>query len=1827
MTVTNPGAQSGSLANAYTYVVETPTAPAGLTVAAGGPGPTYVNGQGYYNSTSLTSHTTASFDSTGGDLILLFASSHAGVTFTPSDSFKNTWISIAGPTSTVAGYDLRSEVWYAPNPIVGPGHTITMNLSLSQPLVMSIVVVKGSNTSSPIDAISLIGSDNGTSTVNVVSPSITTASINDLLVGFVKTNGTETFTAGTGFTLQSATTVLNLTAETELAATPKVYDATFTLSTGVTWQSVIGAVMNNPNQTTLSWTASTESGGTISNYLVERCQGTGCANFAQIGTTPATAFNDSGLAASSSYSYRVRAEDTAGTLGPYSSVVTIATPAPIPALPGNLTATVASDTQINLSWVASTETGGTVANYLVERCQGVGCTNFAEIGTSAAIAYTDTGVTAGMSYSYRVQASDTAGGLSPFSNVATASTSPPTAPSNLTATAASASQINLSWTASTSSIGLANYIVQRCQGAGCTNFAQVASFAATTTTYSDTGLLAGTSYSYQVQASDTVGNLSPFSNVASATTLSSGATTITYVQGAYATPQSSQTSVSVTFTAAQAAGDLNVLVVGWNNSTSTVSSVVDTKGNTYALAVGPTVQSPVASQSIYYAKNIVAAAAGANAVTVTFSVAAAYPDIRILEYTGADPNNPVDVTAASSGSSTTSSSGSATTTNATDLLFGANLVQTTTTGPGSGFTSRLLTSPDGDIAEDEMVTAIGSYSATAPLSSGQWIMQMVAFRTPVGGGTTPPTAPGNLTAAADRQGPIDLTWTASTSSIGIADYIVQRCLGSGCTNFAQIATATGTTYSDTSVASSTTYSYRVQAVDTAGNVSAFSNTATATTVGSQPPTAPSNLTATAASSSQINLSWTASTSSIGLANYVVQRCQGAGCTNFAQIATPTATTYTDTGLTPGTSYSYQVEAIDIEGNVSPFSNTATATTPLPATTITYVQGAYSTPQSSPTSASVTFTAAQAAGDLNVVVVGWNNSTSTVSSVVDTKGNTYTLAVGPTVQSPVASQSIYYAKNIVAAAAGANAVTVTFSAAAAYPDIRILEYTGADPNNPVDVTAAGTGSSATSSSGSATTTNATDLIFGANLVQTTTTGPGSGFTSRLLTSPDGDIAEDEMVTAIGSYSATAPLSSGQWIMQMVAFRTPVTCSGGTPTAPSNLTATAAGVSQINLSWTASTSCYGIAHYVVQRCQGTSCTSFAQVGTPTGTTFSDTGLTSNASYSYQVQAVDNNASSSSFSNVASATTLAISISPRVTALTFTRTQQFTSSGGTGVTWSVDGVAGGSASSGTISTTGLYTPPSTAGTHTVTVTTSNQLYSASATVYITNYPGTFTYHNDNLRTGQDLSETVLTLSNVNQNQFGKLFSYPIDGMAFASPLYVANVSIPGQGYHNVVYVATENDSVYAFDADGLSTTPLWQVSFLKSGVTTVPCADTGECGDILTQIGITSTPVIDQSSGTIYVVAATKEGSSTWVQRLHALDITTGAEKFGGPVVLQASLPGTGSGSSGGTLAFDPLRENQRPGLLLNGGVVYLAFGSHGDNTPWHGWVLGYNATTLQRTMQYNATPNGNGGGIWQGGGGLATDATGDIYFVTSNGDFDANTGGVDYGDSVEKLGPSGSVVDYFTPHDQQVMSSNNLDLGAGGPVMLVDQTTGAYPHLLITSGKNGTIYVVNRDNLGKYNASNDNQIVQSLPGVLPNGNAESGNFSTPVYFNGYVYFGAVNDTLKAFQLTNGQLSTAPTSQSATVYGVRGASFAICANGASNGILWALQNNGASADNDVGNPGVLFAYNANDLSTELYDSSQAGSRDTLDNAVKFSIPLVANGKVFVAGQTQLTAFGLLP
>ena len=1305
-------------------------------------------------------------------------------------------------------------------------------------------------------------------------------------------------------------------------------------------------------------------------------------------------------------------------------------------------------------------------------------------------------------------------------------------------------------------------------------------------------------------------------------TVQTAPTTISFVQGNYATPQATETAVTVPYTSPQIAGDLNVVVVGWNDTTATVGAVTDKSGNVYSLAVGPTTYPGYLSQSIYYARNIVAAGAGANTVTVTFATAAAYPDIRILEYSGANLTSPVDVTAAGTGSSTTSSTSTATTVNATDLILGADMVETSTKGPGSGFTQRLLTSPDGDIAEDEMVTTAGSYSASAALSSsGPWVMQMVAFSTaPQAPDTQPPTAPAALAATAVSESQINLSWSASTDNVGVTGYLVER-EDPGSTSFAQVGTATSTNYNDTGLAAETNYSYRVRATDAAGNLSGYSPVASATTLApdTQPPSAPGNLTAIAVSASQINVGWIAATDNVGVTEYRLERCQGPGCTNFVKLAYPTNTMYNDTGLAPNTSYSYIVRASDAAGNLGPYSDVASATTLAQPPSLV---AAYSFDEGTGTSvtdvsgngnngtiANATWTTAGQYGNALVF-----NGTSALVTINDSAS--LHLTNGMTLEAWVNPSAVSSAwRDVVYKGADNYYMEGTSTSSGGLP-------CGAGTFGTADVAAFGTALLALNTwTHLAATYDGATLVFYVNGVQVSSLAQtGNIVTSGNPLQIGGDSIYGQYFQ--GSIDEVRVYNVALTAAQIQAdMNTPL---GNIPTAPGNLAATVVSDSQINLSWTASTESLGVAGYLVERCQGGDCTTFTQIGTTAGTTYSDNGLAANTSYSYRVRAFDTAGNLSSYSLVAQAYT-GLSVSPGVAVLTFTGTQQFTGSLGS-VTWSVDGVTGGSASSGTISVSGLYSPPGAVGTHVVTATSSDQSQSGNATVYVSDFPGKFTHHNDIYRTGQNLYETALTPANVNPATFGRLFSYPLDGVAHASPLYVANVSVPGKGYHNIVFVATEHDSVFAFDADGRSTSPLWQASFINpgAGVTTVPANDTGECCDIAPEIGITGTPVIDEASGTLYVVAKTKEvsGSTTsYVQRLHALDITTGAEKLGGPVVLQASVPGTGNGSQGGSVALNPLSENQRPALLLNNGVVYIGFASHGDNEPWHGWVLGYSTNNLAQVMAHNVTPNGYGGGIWQSGGGLGGDAAGSIYYVSGNGPFDANTGGLDYGDSFVKIGPSGAVLDYFTPYTQATLESQNEDLGSGGLLLLPDPQPGNFPHLMLSAGKDGNIYLVNRDNMGQYNTKNNSQIVQTVVNVFPNGTPEPGNDSAPVYFNSQVYFSPINDAVQAFKLTNGLLSSAPASRSSEIYVYPGGAVAISANGSASGILWAIQFNGVAA------PGVLFAYDAGNLATELYNSNQAGTRDVMDYAAKFTVPLVANGKVFVASISQLAAYGLLP
>jgi Legume lectin domain/Chitobiase/beta-hexosaminidase C-terminal domain len=512
--------------------------------------------------------------------------------------------------------------------------------------------------------------------------------------------------------------------------------------------------------------------------------------------------------------------------------------------------------------------------------------------------------------------------------------------------------------------------------------------------------------------------------------------------------------------------------------------------------------------------------------------------------------------------------------------------------------------------------------------------------------------------------------------------------------------------------------------------------------------------------------------------------------------------------------------------------------------------------------------------------------------------------------------------------------------------------------------------------------------------------------------------------------------------------------------------------------------------------------------------------------------------------------------------------------------------------------------------------------------------TQHNDISRTGQNNNETILSPSNVNSNTFGKLFSYPIDGQAYAQPLYVAGVTM-GSGTvqagstHNVVFVATEHDSVYAFDADGnggSNASPLWKITLLDSahgagsGATTVPSGDVGT-DDINPEIGITATPVIDTNTNTIYVVGKTKE-SGNYFQRLHALDITTGAEKPGSPVTLSAQVTGNGNGSSGGVVRFDPKLGNNRAGLLLLNGTVYIAFSSHGDQGPYHGWILAYNAANLQQTSVFCPTANGAASGIWMSGAGLAADTinSGRLFVATGNGAFNATApynNSMSYGDDLIRLETSSGamrVSDQFTAFNQNYLSSNDLDLGSGGVMLLPDQSSGGHTHLMVQASKEGRIYLVDRDNLGGYNSSGDN-IVQEVTSQI------GGVWGSPAYWNGKIFFWASNDSLKSFSFSNGSIGSLIAGSSENG-GYPGPTPSISSNGSNNGIVWDILSSGYTS----GGPGVLLAHDATNVSNTLYSSNQNSNRDNPGGAVKFAVPTVTNGKVYVGTSNYLSVYGLL-
>lgn len=608
-----------------------------------------------------------------------------------------------------------------------------------------------------------------------------------------------------------------------------------------------------------------------------------------------------------------------------------------------------------------------------------------------------------------------------------------------------------------------------------------------------------------------------------------------------------------------------------------------------------------------------------------------------------------------------------------------------------------------------------------------------------------------------------------------------------------------------------------------------------------------------------------------------------------------------------------------------------------------------------------------------------------------------------------------------------------------------------------------------------------------------------------------------------------------------------------------------------------------------------------------------------------------------------TVSVSVSPRRAAVVIsTQPQQFTATvTGTrqsGVTWAVDGTAGGDATVGTISAGGLYTPPSTAGTHTVKATsTADATKSASVTIAITDLAGVFTYHNNQARDGSNSQEYALTTSSVKSSTFGKLFSCAVDGTAYTQPLWVPALNIGGS-VRNAFFVATQHDTAYAFDADAKPCQQLWHVNLLDNahggtaGEGPVPTADVGNgFQDIQPEIGVTGTPVIDPATNTLYLLSKSEGPAGTFHHRLHALDLLTGNEKFGGPVAVSASVPGTGDGSVAGVLSFHQQNEHQRSGLALVNGVVYIVWASHEDRDPYHGWVIAYDASDLSQLSVLTVNPDGSRSGVWMAGGAPAVDDSANLYLSTGNGTFDADSNTApnqDYGDSILKIGTASglTVDDWFTPFNQAILNAWDLDVASAGMALLPDQTSGP-PHLLVAGGKEGRIYLLDRDNMGGYcgicNVS-DTNVLQSFL-------AAPAIFGTPAFWNNHLYLGGTGDNLRAFPFStaSGLFDTVASSHSATSFPFPGPTPSVSSQGANNGIVWAIDTSHYGVPSSFGlGPAVIHAYDAANLATELWNSSQAANnRDRAGDAVKFAVPTVANGKVYAGTRTEIDVYGLLP
>jgi hypothetical protein len=890
------------------------------------------------------------------------------------------------------------------------------------------------------------------------------------------------------------------------------------------------------------------------------------------------------------------------------------------------------------------------------------------------------------------------------------------------------------------------------------------------------------------------------------------------------------------------------------------------------------------------------------------------------------------------------------------------------------------------------------------------------------------------------------------------------------------------------------------------------------------------------------------------------------------------------------------------------------------------------------STTLAFPSSNTAGNWIAVVIRAGKS-GQVLNVSDSLLNTYKQAVLLNMTVDAETIAIYFAENI---AGGANTVTVSDNIAAGTMRFSIMEYSGVALTNSLDNAAAAEGTGTAPTTANAPSSWGGDLLLGeivtANAA-TYTAGPGYKIEDFVPAEPSTKlIGEDQIQAAAGNASASATIgASDSWGAAFAAFKS----ASGIPPQPITVNVSPAsasvpatfGTQAFTAQLTNDVQNKGVTWTLSGAgCGGSTCGTLTNVTLTSVTYNGPAAIPTPATVTLTATSVADNTKLNTATITVIQGPLTVFVKPKRGSITTSQTQQFTPTvyndpNNAGVTWQVDGSTGGNSTTGTISTSGLFTPGTQPGVHVITaVSVTNASVTASVNFAVTDLAGVFMHHNDAARTGQNLKEYALTTANVNSSTFAQLFSCPVDGQLYAQPLYMANLLV-GSVKHNVVFVATEHDSVYAFDADSPSCVQLWKTSFLGTGVTTMSWTDTANpnvpgalaTNDVFPEIGITGTPVIDPVTNTLYVEAKTKEtvgagcssGNPCYVHRLHALDVTTGAEKLGGPVVI--------SGAN-----FNSQRHFNRPALLLANSTVYVCFGSHGGIQNWQGWEYGYDSATLAQKFVFSTsdpTSGSNGASVWDAGAGPAADAGGNIYVTTGNGAYD---GVKNFSESVLKLSPTGTLLDWFVPFNRSVFDANDIDMGSAGTLILPDAVgSAAHPHLLIGTGKVAILYLLDQTNLGKFNAVTNQDVQEVIPVPPPNTTQlDGGIYGLPAYWNGNIYVTGQSFPLSQFTIANGVIATPQSTRSANTFPPRGATPAVSASGTTNGIVWVLDLNAWPSNG----PAILDAYDATNVGSLLFSSPASGT-GAAGAAVRFTVPTIANGKVYVGGQASFAVYGLLP